>query len=603
MADATAAPVEGVKPESPPKPRGPTRAQQLNKLYSLPAPLRTFPLPTLVPHNPISLFHILYVWISQTIRSQSSHLDPLYQGWFSPDTRSVHVTDVRCIRGLWEQGFYGKGSLSRSEPAWLDGEKLRRGSQGKTTSEEVTRKRRAERQQTKWERARKEREAIDQKLLEEAEAAVAQTTTIDAEILGRSVIALVDNVDMNLEAPSLAKLPPIGPLELLALPNSESDINCSCIEETIVCCAEDFDRSFVERFYAAPVGPLELLALPNSVSTYVPESSATQKVTTSLEKSTSMNGHAEPTSENKTNGGPTMNGHAKLDDVEILGGSETNEETADDSTHSEKSIESSDTPPSGSALANGYPSTPKMKRRKSVRFSPTVEKNTFIQSEPPSPERASASTITVVEEPVEEPMAIQEQEHLQMTLEEAFFLSYALGALTILDPETKTSIPNQDLFYLFRKASYFPPRANPSLSPDDPFMVNYIVYHHFRSLGWVVRSGIKFSCDYMLYLRGPVFSHAEFGVVIIPSYSDPYWRSDVFLENYTKGKETRTWAWMNCINRVIGQVKKTLILCYVDIPKPLDVADEQKLGIDGILARYKVREVVMKRFVTNRMRD
>jgi tRNA-splicing endonuclease subunit Sen2 len=45
--------------------------------------------------------------------------------------------------------------------------------------------------------------------------------------------------------------------------------------------------------------------------------------------------------------------------------------------------------------------------------------------------------------------------------------------------------------------------------PDNPFLVNYIVYHHYRSLGWVVRGGIKFCVDYMLYKRGPVFSHAE----------------------------------------------------------------------------------------------
>jgi tRNA-splicing endonuclease subunit Sen2 len=203
----------------------------------------------------------------------------------------------------------------------------------------------------------------------------------------------------------------------------------------------------------------------------------------------------------------------------------------------------------------------------------------------------------------EGPLVIRDQEHIQLTLEEAFFLSYAFGALDILDPETKKPIPNQDLFYLFRKTSYFPPLANPSLSPDDPFMTNYVVYHHFRSLGWVLRSGIKFSVDYMLYVRGPVFTHAEFGVLILPSYSDPYWSSNPFLQNYVKSKETRTWAWMNRIHRVITQVKKTLVLVYVDIPKPLDAEEEAKMGIDAMLARYKVREVMMKRFSANRRRD
>ena len=44
---------------------------------------------------------------------------------------------------------------------------------------------------------------------------------------------------------------------------------------------------------------------------------------------------------------------------------------------------------------------------------------------------------------------------------------------------------------------------------DNPFLINYVVYHHYRSLGWVVKGGIKFCVDYLLYKRGPVFSHAE----------------------------------------------------------------------------------------------
>jgi tRNA-splicing endonuclease subunit Sen2 len=44
---------------------------------------------------------------------------------------------------------------------------------------------------------------------------------------------------------------------------------------------------------------------------------------------------------------------------------------------------------------------------------------------------------------------------------------------------------------------------------DNPFLLKYVVYHHYRSLGWVVKGGIKFCVDYLLYKRVPVFSHAE----------------------------------------------------------------------------------------------
>lgn len=577
-------------------PRPPNRHQQLNKLYALPAPLRTFPLPTLVPHNPLSLFHILFVWLSQTIKTPSTHFDPLYQGWFSPETRSVHVTDQRAIRGLWEQGFYGKGSLSRSEPSWHNRDKTGTGTKKKTTSEETTRQRRAERQKTKWERARKEREAIDQTLSEEAEAALEQEVQMDeAQSVFSDSLSDTNTIIAETEkSPSQSWIfvAPVDPLKLLALPNSNADILAM---NSRVSLASSVVTSFVDirSSHASPVGPLELLALPD-------------KLTASYAQPEDIpyaNGHPSPTStklDSNINGKANGLGLANLtiDDNEVVGGSETNEDTAEGSTHSEDTVETTSTTPT-SAMANGDLTTPKMKRQKSVRFSPTVERNTFIQSEPPSPQHGK------VESPVEEevPLVIKQQEHTQLTLEEAFFLSYGLGALQILDPNTAAPIPKQDLFKLFRQTSHFPPTPNPTLAPDDPFMMNYVVYHHYRSLGWVPRSGVKFSVDLMLYIRGPVFTHAEFGVLILPSYSDPYWSSTAPLQAYVKAKESRTWAWISCINRVITQVKKTLILTYVDVPPPLEKDVEEAMGVDGILARYKVREIVMKRWIANRSRD
>src|SRR5580692_8874553 len=54
------------------------------------------------------------------------------------------------------------------------------------------------------------------------------------------------------------------------------------------------------------------------------------------------------------------------------------------------------------------------------------------------------------------------------------------------------------------------PNALKRLQFDNPFFINYVVYHHYRSLGWVVKGGIKFCVDYLLYKRGPVFTHAEY---------------------------------------------------------------------------------------------
>lgn len=91
--------------------------------------------------------------------------------------------------------------------------------------------------------------------------------------------------------------------------------------------------------------------------------------------------------------------------------------------------------------------------------------------------------------------------------------------------------------------------------PDNPFVLSYIVYHHFRSLGWVVKNGSKFCVDYLLYKRGPVFSHAEFAVLVIPEYTDP---ADAvhspFGAHHNEGD--KSWVWFSMVNRVNSQVQK-----------------------------------------------
>jgi tRNA-splicing endonuclease subunit Sen2 len=527
-------PQNGVPP--PPRVRTPSKAQQLSKLYSLPAPLRTFPLPNFIPHNPISLFHVLYAWVSQTIQRPSSHPETLYQGWFSVETQSVHITDPKAIRALWEQGFYGKGSLSRSEPSWLDREKRRKGLVAEQTSEEVTRNRRVERQQIKWERARKEREAIDKKLLEERGVRPASE-------------GLVSSEPSNVEETTWVA--PVGPLEILALPNSSLEL--ASLE---VRCKE-------ESHMGIKVLPLSngrasgmVMELPTKTDNFLVENDFHAILT-------------DPFSHNNGNG--IINGRAK---------------------HNGSA--------NGVSHANGSADSPKQtKGQKTVRFSPKVEQNTFLQSEPPSPELA-ATNLAKLEDP---PIIVQDREHLQLTMEEAFFLSYGLGVLAISDQKSKEVISTKDLFTRFRQQSYFPPQGTANSSPDDPFMLSYVVYHHFRSLGWVVRGGTKFSVDYLLYNRGPVFTHAEFAILIFPSYSNPFWSADASKREYVAKMEKRRWSWLHCINRVNSQVKKTLVLVYVEIPPPDDGLLDDGAGISGTLKRYRIREFVLKRWISNRNRD
>lgn len=488
-----------------PRTSKPSQAQLNNQIYKLPAPVFTYPLPFFSPSNPFSMLQVVYTWVQQLISPPSSHPSTLYRGWYSPETQTVHVTDQKSIRDLWERGFYGKGTLSRSEPSWLAREKRRRGERANQTSEEVTRRRRAERQRAKWERARLEREAIEETLLREQ--GFDPVRSDKSEDIGRS--------------PAFDA--PVGPAELLALPNSAREVEQKSSREQVASLTED------EGYASARVS--------------VMSDEATKDMPTAREISQA----------------------ASAVETDSL---------------------------------DGRPDPKRPDSAKSVRFSPTIEQKTFIPDQPASPTHAAVDDeIGQTPEPV-----IEDKEHLQLTLEEALFLNFGFGVLEVLDPFTKMPIPTRDLLAIGRLSSEFGATTHTPM-PDDNFMLSYVVYHHFRSLGWTVRGGIKFGVDYLLYMRGPPFSHAEFAVSILPAYSHPYWSQDAERRAHVAAKTSHNWSWLHCINRVNTQVKKTLVLVYVEVPPPTSGVLGEEVPITQLLASYKVREIVLKRWSANRSRD
>ncbi|KAI2629310.1 hypothetical protein GGS26DRAFT_560173 [Hypomontagnella submonticulosa] len=514
---ASVKPPPSTQVTSRPRSSGP-RGPPLHQLYALPVPIRTFPLPSFYPSNPISLFHLVYAWMSQLVSSPPIEPAVIYEGIWSPETRSVQIKDSKSIRALWEQGFFGKGNYSRSEPNWLKREQVRRGKHNGHVAEDLTAKRREERKMMKWDRARKEQEAIQRTRLLEAWVA------------------------------------PVGPMELLALPNSQRDLYPTYLNDSV-----------------------------NGRSTKDPVTNGVASVDGMIDDST-LNGTPLPVDTNSAD--TVVNTAAEKDTSPALG-------------------------------MNGHSSPPRTptdgtKARKSVRFSPKVESTTYKLSDPPSPlnglqTNGSATLSQPTELGLSEPLIehsasteksseldaeIVDREHLQLCMEEAFYLIFALGALAVLDPVTSKPYSASELFTLFRQTSYMPP-GKVDLQPDDPFLIHYAVYHHFRSLGWVTRPGIKFGVDWMLYNRGPVFSHAEFAVVVLPAYTDSWWKAE------GRQPPRRPWHWLHAINRVQSTALKTLVLAYVDIPPPFD----EGLGAADILKRYKVREFIVKRWLSNRNRD
>ncbi|GJC90729.1 putative tRNA-splicing endonuclease subunit tsp-2 [Colletotrichum liriopes] len=825
-----------------PRPKG----LPLYKIYELPAPIRTFPLPSFYPNNPISLFHVLFAWTKQTLFPPPAEPSIVHEGIWSPESKSVNITDEKSMRALWEQGFYGKGNLSRSEPNWLKREQVRRGLVPGQVSELVTANRREERRQMKWERAKSEQEAIRQLRLREAQlgAQVAADDTVkpstlaaeaeefspklpsnhvpareastdaeplpeptfplsksepavkgiqadvpqvsrdvhevtlvaepevldlfvedDAPTAKETATGLANGISSHNTSPTViaahsafqqkpesrigpakiakpsdflqsreeaevtveseivpkpgdilpAPIPltwaPVGPTELLSLPNSNvsatkledtediSETVDGVIDRKLILQPVDTIPAATAPPLSAPTGPLEILRLPNS---HIQLAATTEQIA-----EPAVNGHHEivgdgllesagirpevadeKSQHSVTNGNSSSSVVATVSPVgplEIL--SLPNAYTPLVNRKSVETTGTVDTLPAGSSptvlqklstihedasfsgsesldragtghlindLVNGVngdktahlnglngvaksaaasteiPSTPKStKRRKSVRFSPKVESTTYELSDPPSPSLAlfngtngkatppangtplgpsvleteikdTAKTdgkpLETLTETEAESAEIVNKEHLQLTSEEAFFLAFGMGALRVVDPATKAPIPTPELFNLFRSYSYFPSRGAEELQPDDGFLVNYAVYHHFRSLGWVPRAGIKFGVDWMLYARGPVFDHAEFGAIILPSYSDQWWKdSDRQLPR-------KTWHWLHGVVRVLSHVQKSLVLVYVDVPPPPQFEEALKKGPTEVFKLYKIREVMVKRWSSNRNR-
>ncbi|CAJ1051233.1 tRNA-splicing endonuclease subunit Sen2 [Xyrichtys novacula] len=192
-------------------------------------------------------------------------------------------------------------------------------------------------------------------------------------------------------------------------------------------------------------------------------------------------------------------------------------------------------------------------------------------------------------------------EYLQLSLEEAFFLVYSLGCLSVYLNQEPLSI--LQLWQTFR-----------SLRPD--FISSYAAYQHFRSKGWVPKTGggAKYGVDLMLYRKGPPFYHASYSVVIER------------VDDEFRGSGLRPFSWCSlaALNRITSNVSKVincltlqshicllfvsevfvsylqeLMFCYIIYPANLS---EVELDSPACLSKLKVQEVIVSRWVSSRER-
>ncbi|KAG5888763.1 hypothetical protein JTB14_021508 [Gonioctena quinquepunctata] len=160
------------------------------------------------------------------------------------------------------------------------------------------------------------------------------------------------------------------------------------------------------------------------------------------------------------------------------------------------------------------------------------------------------------------------KETVWLGLEEAFFLLESVKCLSITYNDNILS--SEESWELFSET-------------DPQFRQKYIVYHYYRAKNWVVKPGIKFGGDYLLYKQGPPFYHASYVVII-----------DVLDENLTRTASMSTRSMDNMsvlsLNRLCETAGKELIICQVIMNK------SEKIHYTN-LNNFSVKESLVKRWM------
>ncbi|XP_060812128.1 tRNA-splicing endonuclease subunit Sen2 [Bombus pascuorum] len=166
------------------------------------------------------------------------------------------------------------------------------------------------------------------------------------------------------------------------------------------------------------------------------------------------------------------------------------------------------------------------------------------------------------------------QETLHLTFEETFFLLYGLGCLNLIDFDGNL-LDIDSAWHIFCKT-------------DKNFISKYVVYHYFRSKGWVVKPGLKYGGDFLLYKQGPPFYHASY-IVIIDTLD-----SDTLVTNQDKRMHKLTWNSLLGLERLSETAAKEILFAQVLWPSStLQTSDS--LNVD-MLPEFSVRELLWRRW-------
>ena len=174
---------------------------------------------------------------------------------------------------------------------------------------------------------------------------------------------------------------------------------------------------------------------------------------------------------------------------------------------------------------------------------------------------------------------------VRFSLDEAFFVHYALNALHLyeFDINTSNAIVRLDTRAAWKRFS--------EVRPDYPLL--YATYHHFRGKGWFARTGLQYGADFTLYQRHPALCHSDYSVLI----QTPNAPTSSSSELGPLSRQPATWHTVQVTNRLTTQVGKRLLIVNIHDDRP-------ELGYDDhkCLDRLEVSEYLVRRWVPERGR-
>ncbi|CAH1453231.1 unnamed protein product [Lactuca virosa] len=175
----------------------------------------------------------------------------------------------------------------------------------------------------------------------------------------------------------------------------------------------------------------------------------------------------------------------------------------------------------------------------------------------------------------------KDKQWFQLTVEEAFYLSFSLNCIKIVtgDNVIKTNNELWDYINMTSKRVSFP----------DFFKA----YSHLRAKNWVVRSGCQYGVDFVAYCHHPSLVHSEYGVLVFPEWNrNQNWNGNED-GNGIGNDRLRVWSDFQCMLRLSGSVAKTLLILYVNRN-----GENGEIGVDSpcCLGNYSVEERTITRW-------